>query len=424
MLFMTNLQNRTRKKKIWNLSLLLCGCIAAWGQPVHFACRRSIPGVEEQWHSIRLPDDFYSVTHRLADVRIFGVTPEGDTIETPYMWKSTEDEIREKKMPCRIINKVRNERGYYFTFELPSSEIVNSIETDFKQQNFDWTISLEGSENRKEWFVILENYRILSVSNHLTDYRFTSIVFPDAQYRYWRLMVDAADEAPELTDVTVACRETLAGDNRNYPAKIVYSKNHREKKTTEWQIKLPGQVMTNHIRLNIDNAIDYYRPVVINALLDSVQTPQGWKYEVTRLASGVVSSLEKNTFRFPATLLDRIQIIIQNRDNPPLTVASVEVSGNVPDMIARFDRKADYFLCYGNPAVRAPEYDIEQFADKIPAQLKTLIPGDENCIAGRRENLKNISPLFNHPLWLWTIMAGIIVLLGWYSLKMLGKNKV
>ncbi|MDR0713563.1 MAG: DUF3999 domain-containing protein [Bacteroidales bacterium] len=410
-------------RRIPVISLLLCGYAAVlWGQPEGFAFRRSISGIEKQWHRIRLPDDVYSKTNCLADMRIFGFTPEGDTIEAPYLWKSTEDEVREKEMEYSMINKVHNEYGYYFTFALPSSELINRIVPKFKQQNFDWTVSLEGSEDQREWFVVVEDYRILSISNHLTDYRFTSIVFPDARYRYWRLRVDTRKEAPELTGVSIAFSETVKGDNRAYPVKIIRNRLHREKQTTELLLELPGQMMVNEVRINIDASVDYYRPVVVNALSDSVQTPQGWKNEISRLASGVVSSLEKNVFRFSGTPADKIQVVIRNGDNPPLTVGSVEVSGNVPDMVARFDRKADYFLYYGKPGVRVPEYDVEWFADKILPQPESLSLGDENCIAADSENEAGSSPLFDNKLWMWAVMALIIAVLGWFSLKMLGKS--
>src|SRR5690606_40823506 len=62
-----------------------------------------------------------------------------------------------------------NESGYFFTFEMPAREPINQLYLQFKEKNFDWKIRLEGSHDQQEWFTIADDYRIVSISNQLTD---------------------------------------------------------------------------------------------------------------------------------------------------------------------------------------------------------------------------------------------------------------
>ncbi|GHT78020.1 hypothetical protein FACS189464_0730 [Bacteroidia bacterium] len=411
-----------KKKTLISLSLLVC-LVSLRGQMGEYACRREMTGITEQWHKIRLPDNIFAhAAFDLHDLRIYGVTQDGDTIEAPYLLRTTDDKTIEREVNCKIINTTHNAKGYYFTFEMSSPlEAANRIELSFGQTNFDWRISLEGSQNQQEWFVITENYRILSIRNELTDYRFTEIAFADSKYRYLRLCV-ASDEQPDLQQAYISRYERITGDFRSYSAKIISKKTDDSKKTSEIEVALADFVSFNFIRLHIDEPLDYYRSVDIYALTDSFKTQQGWKQNYRQVTYGEVSSLEKNEFWFSALAAKKLRIIIHNRDNPPISVDNIEVHGNIPDVLVRFSREAKYFLTYGNPKAGYPQYDIERFADKVPKEPVLLTLGEAEVVK-TADDSHSVSPLFVNKFWLWGVMAVIILLLGWFSLKMLREKE-
>ena len=98
-------------------------------------------------------------------------------------------------------------------------------------------------------------------------------------------------------------------------------------------------------------------------------------------------------------------------------IRNVKVKGNVYEMIARFNVPADYYLVYGNKRSYKPNYDIVNFKANIPKDLKELSLGDEKEI-GKAE-IPLIGPLFQNKVWLWIIMTVIILVLGWFSIRML-----
>jgi hypothetical protein len=124
--------------------------------------------------------------------------------------------------------------------------------------------------------------------------------------------------------------------------------------------------------------------------------------------------------KFNSTIVQKLKIIIENKDNQPLTIEGILLKGYVHELTARFTEKATYFLVYGNENANKPDYDIERFPDNVPKMLSTLELGNELEIA--KEEAPKKAPLFENKIWLWVIMGMIILVLGWFSLKMMKKE--
>lgn len=403
-----------------HICFLLLFCSHSFGQISNYNYKREVKGISEQWHRIPLPNEIFGkVSANLRDFRIFGITTDNDTIETPYLLRSTIGKLSEKQISYKLLNVSNNENGYYFTFEIPITEPVNQIDLNFTQQNFDWQIKLEGSHNQNEWFTIIDDYRIISIKNHLTDFHFSKLTFPDSKYRFFRVSVNS-NEKPELIAASIIQNEAERGINRNYPIKKINIKENTKTKQTEIDLELQLPVPVNQLKIDIQNQYDYYRPITITYLADSFKTEHGWKYNYNTLTSEIVSSIRENEFTFNSTITQKLRIHIHNQDNSPLTIGSIQISGHIYELVVRFTEQASYFLVYGNKKATIPNYDIDRFTEKIPKTLTELELGKEQQI--KKEERKVSTPLFQNKLWLWGVMALIIILLGWFSLSMIRKN--
>ena len=191
------------KVKPWPWLLLLL-CSYSYGQIEQYNYKRELKGITGKWHKVVLPDEIFGkVSGNLSDIRIFGITANNDTIEAPYLIRLTTEKVSSKDVRFKTLNTSHNEKGYYFTFEIPTKESINQIKLDFKQQNFDWRLKLEGSQNQQEWFTVIEDYRILSINNELTDFQFTNISFPNSRYRFFRLLI--ASEKNDTWNLGTIC---------------------------------------------------------------------------------------------------------------------------------------------------------------------------------------------------------------------------
>ncbi|MDZ4148065.1 MAG: DUF3999 family protein [Flavobacteriaceae bacterium] len=399
--------------------LLILRCSFSYGQIEKYNFKRELKGVSEQWHTIILPDEIFGKTSNdLSDIRIFGITADNDTIETPYFLRIATERVSNKDVSFKTLNASHSDKGYYFTFELPTIETINQIKLEFKQNNFDWQIKLEGSQNQSEWFTVIENYRILSIKNEITDFQFTKLSFPSSKYRFFRLCIDSK-EKPELTSARISQYEIIDGTFKNYTIRKFNIKENKENKQTEIDIELQMPVNVSQLKIDVNGSFDYYRPVTIKCLTDSIKTEKGWKYNYSTLTSATLNSIEKNEFKFSSTTVQRFKILIHNQDNQPLSIDTIQIKGYVHELVARFTEGASYFLTYGNNKAQRPNYDIDRFADKVPMTLTALELGSELSI--EKEKALMTAPLFKNMTWLWTIMGLIILVLGWFSIKMLRK---
>ena len=205
-----------------NSILFFLGClypIISFGQLDTYSHRIELSGIEDQWHTIELPDTvFEKISKNITDLRIYGLTA-NDTIEAPYLLKKSAEKKLRKKIDFKVLNSVSNTKGYYFTYEIPTLEAINAIQLDFKNKNFDWKIILEASQNQKDWFTLLNDYRLLSIKNTQTNYSFTNLSFKDSKYRYYRLFIPS-EQKPLILESTVKMDTITPADYKEYTVRF------------------------------------------------------------------------------------------------------------------------------------------------------------------------------------------------------------
>ncbi|WP_316849582.1 DUF3999 family protein [Pedobacter agri] len=401
-----------------NIFILLFACFAtANAQTNAYKFKREITGVNSLWHSMKLPDGLYKNANAgFEDLRIFGIKGK-DTLEVPYLLKQRADQIISKEIDFKPVNESANANGYYYTFELKNVTEINQINLAFKEANFNWDVTLEGSNSNSEWFTILKDYRILSIKNKDTDYQFTKLSFPNSKYQYLRLMIKSPVK-PGLLEALINKTDTVKGTYQDVKYKTFELKNNTVDKETVIDVALENPVPLSYLKLNAQSDFDFYRPIKIEYATDSFKTDKGMQYNYAPLFEGTISSLEKSDFNFQNTIASKLKITIQNNDNKPLRLNGLALKGNLYEIIARFDNpKLTYALYYGNEKVTAPSYEIEKFENEIPTILTAVTIGNQK--ENPAYSIKIEKPLFENKTWLWALMAVIIALLGWFSYKML-----
>ena len=402
-----------------NTLILLFICALSFAQLDTYDYKMELSGITDPWHSLIIPQEVFAIAdNNLSDIRIYGVTA-NDTLEAPYILKVATDKKRLKNIDFKLINSAIKKDNYFFTFEIPKIELINEILLDFKNENFDWKVVLEASQDQKDWFTILMDYRILSIKNNQTDYKFTQLNISPSKYKYYRIAIQS-DTKPELNKATISFEEKVELKYKDYSNFDIESTEDDENAITEIQIDLDQRYPLSMLKLNVGDTFDYYRPISIQYAADSVKSEKGWRYHYQTLFNGTLNSIEENEFKFSSTLAKKLNITIQNHDNQPLEILGVEVKGLEHQLIARFTKDANYYLAYGKENDRNPNYDITKSLTKIPKSMTALSLGSEQAIPKKLAKTKN--PLFENKLWLWTTMGLIILVLGAFTLKMMSKK--
>jgi len=406
----------TFKSKIFTCFLLLSFGLS-FGQMNQYNYKREIHGVKDSWHTLTLPNDIFSkVSPDLSDIRVFGISEKKDTIEASYLLQLKSDKRDKTIVDFKIINRSQNENGYYFTLEVPNQEPINQLQLDFKQFNFDWKVTLEGSNNQTEWFTIVDDYRLLSIKNAEVFFEYTNITFQDSKFRYFRILIKS-NEKPELKLVKASYKTLEKGELNGCEIKTMTIEEKKQEKVTDLDIELLKQVPISYLKINVKADYDYYRPVIIKYVSDSVKAQNGYIYNYRTLGNGTLNSIENNEFTFENTIVKKLKISINNQDNQPLKINDVTVKGYAYDLIIRFTEPAKYYLTYGNFKAHKPNYDIEKIMTKTPDSITKLSLGEEQII--HKKNDSGTLPLFQNKIWLWCIIILLIVFLGWFALKMI-----
>lgn len=399
-------------KTVTGLFLILSLNVLA--QTEEFKFKRTIENATETWHKIILPEaSLAKMNPDFSDVRIFG---NNGKIEAPFLLKTSEDHFSETEMPFKMINVSSRNSDYFYTFELSEYKQINQIKLDFEQKNFDWKIDLEASNNQSEWFSVLENYRILSIKNSQTDYQFTQVDFPDAKFRFYRLKIKASEQ-PKLMKARIWELKKNDGNFTNSTIKNEKNKVDAKAKSSIIYLELKHKVPISSVDIQVSNTFDYYRPITVEVLKDSVETESGWRFNYETVATETFSSLNKRGISLGNVFAKKLKITTENRNNQPLEIKNVVVKSAVYYLLVRFTEKADYSLFYGNPKAVSTSYDIENFQQSIPKNPTELQLQKEEV--NGEFKVASQSPLFENKMWLWVLMGIIIAVIGYFSLKML-----
>ena len=251
--------------------------VSLHAQVDEYKYRKKLTGISDNWHSIVLPNSIYSkLNEDLSDLRIFGTSEEGESIEVPYIFNENTTSWETDYVYSNIINETNIGNRYYYTFENESRDKTNSIELDFYKDNFDWKVRLEGSNNQQNWYTILRNERILALDNGAVDYKYTTLNFSTVRYKYFRLSFNSNIE-PELSDVNLSKITKKVGTLQTHELKSVKVSENEDENITVIDIELKEMLPVSLVQIEVNDKFDYYRPIEIQRLVDSVETPNGWE---------------------------------------------------------------------------------------------------------------------------------------------------
>ncbi|MCK0158349.1 DUF3999 domain-containing protein [Cellulophaga sp. F20128] len=400
--------------------LLLLLATTSYGQMHNYDYQIKLANITDTWHSITLPNTvFLNTLESLSDIRIYGITAKNDTIEAPYILNYTAPQLQTKTIEYQLINASSKDGVSFFSLKIPSKDAVNHINLDFEEDNFDWRVLLQGSHNQKDWFTIYNDYRIVAIKNSRTNYNFTDLTFSPVEYTYFRIGIKS-DLEPTLKKATLEYQQQTTANITDRKLKSFTTDNNKKTKQTIVHIALEKKAPTHQITIKVNDKIDYYRPIQIEELVDSVKTEKGFKYNYKTLSYGTLTSIEKNTFTFKNTFAKNLRITISNFDNEPLQITGINAKGYRFQLIARFTTPATYYLTYGNKEAYAPSYDIAKLNLKMPDTISKLSLGESQKII-KNEKIAP-QPLFKSEIWLWAVMGILLLVIGWFSYKMLTKK--
>jgi hypothetical protein len=384
---------------------------------------------KEDWYSIPLNSSIQSRSEcLLSDFRIYRISDK-DTTEIPYLSEKLGDKTSVKEIPFELVNNTSNEKCCsYVTLKFDGKKVINEIDLNVQESNFDKWVKVQGSMDNKEWFTIRERVRIVGFSNGDESYRYTALRFSSSEYSYFRLVLD--DDGSDRITITGASASEVRTDVGSYEELKVKDKNtkqNKENKTTEIILDLSYSCFIDHVVIKPSTQEEFYRNVNLYYLAGVTKTEKGDIEHWTLVNTGIFTSLDDHgeTAAFPYTVLScedqktsRLKLEIVNRDNQPVEVKDIQVFAESVRLVSKLPAQGDVVLAYGRPSCPSPEYDIVHFTKKIPEYLVNVELGDEKITD---KNTVTKEPLIKDQLWLWVAMGAILLIIALFSVRMLKK---
>ena len=402
------------------LASLAWGPLLSWGQADGYGYRRPLTGLRTTgYHRVVLPPDLLAALQPgMEDLRLFRL-PAGDSLpltEVPYLVRNLAPQETRTPCPLRQVRQSQNQAGTVVVLRREDDSQGDLMEVDLAARTYDVRGYLEGSDNRLSWAPVGESFRLIGLATDQMTYRYHRIAVPAHPYRFLRLQLE---EPLEVTDVRLWAQTLGEGERQDFPLENWQVKNDTDEKVTLIDITLSARYPLDQLRLRIDTERDFFRPVRITYLKQTVETPEGDREIWRDWEQGILSSLESPVVSGPVVYAQRLQVRIQNFDDVPLDIPAVTVSGPVYDLVADLEATASYALYYGKPAAEAPRYDLVYFRDRLPERPVPVFLGAEEAL---------VSPEAAEPTggtgpdWLmWGIMGLVVVVVGGFTLRLLRK---
>jgi hypothetical protein len=363
--------------------------------------------------SSRLNDDF-------SDIRI----KDANEKEIPYILKSEipyfdqqlfkEYPIVEKTIIKNCCTKIiiRN----------ASKTNINNISLVLKNSDAIKVARVLGSDDKKEWYGIKQSYVFQNSYSETSPTTTNVIGFPLSNYEYYMFEVSDYYSAP-LNVLKAGYYDSyiMQGKYLPVPAPSLMQSDSMTIKKTYIKITFNENYFIDQLKFTFEGPRFYKR----NAILADKQTLKNKQVYFEPITSLTIDSYSDNSMAIKDYFRKKeFYLIIDNEDNEPLKLKSVEAQQLTHYLKTYLKPGANYKLLYSNEKAVFPVYDLRFFADSIPAMLPDLnVLKNINITTNNTNEIKRAPKWFENKVWIWAAIGGVIMLLGFMSYKMVNEMK-
>ena len=358
---------------------------------------------EDGLHKIILPAEIRSFSkEELGDFRIL----DSKGMEVPfYILQGSNNTVSNGFSDFTILSKtVISKNKTSIVFENPKKSI-NEIVLSITNSDVTKPYSISGSFDQKEWFGLVNNAQLKELKNSEDTSVFKTINLPLTAFPYIKIDLDDKKTLP-INVLKIGCFDSKAQSialEEIQPKKTKIMQIPAQKKT-RIHISFDRPQVVNQIGFKISNPNLFLRNarIYINKKRLVKHKEKPFKEIISEFE---LNSNTQNTFTIPQFFEKECFIEIDNRDNPPLTLAAIQFFQNQMAVIADLKTNEKYTIITGNPKLYSPEYDLENFKNRINNNLPEAKIYDIKQEASQKTNALEKS--FWQQSWFMWICIGL-----------------
>ncbi|TSC69188.1 MAG: hypothetical protein G01um101466_168, partial [Parcubacteria group bacterium Gr01-1014_66] len=335
----------------------------------------------EQFATLELPSDFF--THLKPDLGDLRVVSGAQEIPYALITEQTQDTFH--VLPARIfdLSSIAGKTTSFIIDLGTSGDFHNAITIDTPSENFRRIITIEGSRDRVQWWMLQSRAQIFDYTVrdiNPVSIEDTRIAYPDATTRYLRVTIHDNGEAPLKIQGARVGRQISALTREIVYGPSFSQQENQKDKATELILDLGVTGIPHHkVRIHTP-AKNFHRAV---GIYEQNNTGQ-WQL----LTNGYIFAIDTDKFQgenlilqYPESRSRMLKISIFNRDDHAIAIENVGLFGVARSVLFPYEPDGIYYAYLGNPDAKRAQYDItflSQYIDRKKVAGAVASPIDKN----------------------------------------------
>jgi len=318
-------------------------------------------------YKVQIPHGVRSYAKQnMSDFRIW----DSNATQVPYFIHKDDKESRISNFSAfTIISKstVVDTLSTYI-FSNPKEEIQKAVLSIANYQGSK-SFNLQGSNDQKEWFGIVNNKRLHNLSSATNTSIYKVINFPLCSYKFIKIVFNDQKSLPiNLLNIGTAITEVTKSVMEEISVLSTKISELTTTKQTSIHIEFAHPEIINEVHFNITSPELFNRKARVYVLKEREVKHKIETYQ-HNLTSFVIHSEEDNHFSIPSFFGKELYIEIENQDNPKLNIASLKLFQTTWYAVANLKKSEKYTASAGDEKLNIPKYDISSFRNNISEGL-------------------------------------------------------
>lgn len=372
---------------------------------------------------------------------------DADSTEVPFLFTNPSAGEMDAQLSWYPTVKQDYYRRWYSKsfFRVPGAKVIDRMVLKIRNADVRQRFWLSGSDDMNRWFIIKEDFVYDAGYDPTSSYNLLTIDFPPVNYKYYKVELRHHWREPiQIMGAGFYDFRQLKGDFTRVPKPTILQYEDPNTRQSVVDIRYDAPHYMDQLVFEVDGPELYHRAATLKR---RVRTAQGTAWmdvvENFTLRSGKINQLSFDNLR-----TESLQLVIDNKDDKPLRIAGASTFQTQKFITAKLHPKQQYHLYIGAERLRAPEYDLEYFRDALPAyrrsrrvdSLELLLQPAPPASAKRPSapappaaagdsaavvpaEAESAGPLLQSEAFLWAGIVAMMLLLGYFSVKMLGDIK-
>lgn len=403
-------------KRYIGIAILTAGFFSAVAQ--QFKVEATLPATDADgfYRILITPEAAAYPNQTFSNVRLYDAQQK----EVPYIVEQEQPVYQEQQFREYTIVEKKQEPGCCTTLilENPDKAAINNINLLIRNAEVVKEATLSGSDDQKSWFVIREKFTLQSINNPDEAASMKTVRFPLSNYTYYQLRINDSAQAP-LNIIKAGYYSALTSEGVYTlvaPRSVATSDSIKQKKTYI-HVLFDTLRLLDKVELSLTGTPYFMRQVDVYER-QSRNTKKGVKDYYNFVTSFGISSAGAAIVYLPRVKSRELMFVVNNQDNPSLTVSSLKVHQLNRYLVAWLKKGEKYTLRFGNEQMAEPLYDLAFFKDSLSYQPTVLKVQNVQTIQ-EANKAEESSTFFTDKRVIWVAIILVIGILGFMSVRLI-----